>query len=63
MMRAVASFCTERHISLRASLEARMGCGYGACVGCSVDIKGADGIVRKKVCSDGPVFAADSISW
>ncbi len=39
------------------SLEERMGCGFGACVGCSVMT--ADG--AKKVCSDGPVFEAGKL--
>ena len=36
------------------SLEERMGCGFGACVGCSV----MTAVGAKKVCSDGPVFRA-----
>jgi len=39
------------------SLEERMGCGFGACVGCSVMTR--DG--AKKVCSDGPVFDSEQI--
>ncbi len=39
------------------SLEERMGCGFGACVGCSV--KTTKGF--KKVCADGPVFPADEV--
>nr|MCR5830296.1 dihydroorotate dehydrogenase electron transfer subunit [Lachnospiraceae bacterium] len=35
----------------------RMGCGFGACVGCSV--KTTKGF--KKVCADGPVFPADEV--
>ena len=41
-------------VSGELSLEERMGCGFGACVGCSVMT--AEG--PKKVCSDGPVFEA-----
>lgn len=39
------------------SLEERMGCGFGACVGCSV--KTTKGF--KKVCTDGPVFPAGEV--
>ncbi len=39
------------------SLEERMGCGFGACVGCSVMTAAG----AKKVCSDGPVFRAGII--
>jgi dihydroorotate dehydrogenase electron transfer subunit len=41
------------------SLETRMGCGFGACYGCS--IKTAAGM--KKVCHDGPVFDYYEIVW
>jgi dihydroorotate dehydrogenase electron transfer subunit len=39
------------------SLEARMGCGFGACMGCS--IKTTSGY--KRVCKEGPVFGAATI--
>lgn len=39
------------------SLEARMACGFGACVGCVVET--VNGL--KKVCNEGPVFKAEEI--
>lgn len=42
------------------SLEARMGCGFGACQGCAV--RAADGSYRR-VCDEGPVFALEDIQW
>ena len=36
------------------SLEARMGCGFGVCMGCSIQTK--EGF--KRVCKEGPVFSA-----
>jgi dihydroorotate dehydrogenase electron transfer subunit len=44
---------------VQVSLEARMGCGFGACFGCT--IKTADGL--KQVCRDGPVFELKEIVW
>lgn len=41
------------------SLEARMGCGFGACMGCSV--KTVDG--SRRVCKEGPVFRKDELLW
>ncbi len=41
------------------SLEARMACGFGACMGCS--IKTADGFSR--VCKEGPVFDKNAVDW
>lgn len=41
------------------SLEARMGCGFGACVGCTIETKKG----AKRVCKDGPVFPAEDLIW
>ena len=41
------------------SLEERMGCGFGACMGCSHKTK--DGY--KRVCVEGPVFTSEEIVW
>ncbi len=43
------------------SLEERMGCGIGACLVCSCEVKTEDGIERKTVCNDGPVFDGDIV--
>ncbi len=41
------------------SLEERMGCGFGACMGCSIQTR--DG--AKRVCKDGPVFPRETLIW
>jgi dihydroorotate dehydrogenase electron transfer subunit len=41
------------------SLEVRMGCGFGACYGCTINTKKG----LKQVCRDGPVFELDDIIW
>lgn len=41
------------------SMEERMGCGFGACMGCSIET--AQG--PKRVCKEGPVFPAGDIIW
>lgn len=41
------------------SFEERMGCGFGACMGCSVEMKSG----MKRVCKDGPVFKKGDIIW
>lgn len=38
------------------SLEERMGCGVGACLGCAVGIREGESVVNRRVCVDGPVF-------
>ena len=41
------------------SLEVRLGCGIGACYGCTINTKRG----LKRVCRDGPVFELDDILW
>lgn len=41
------------------SFEARMGCGFGACMGCSVETKSG----FKRICRDGPVLERGEILW
>lgn len=41
------------------SFEARMGCGFGACMGCTVPTVGG----YKRVCKDGPILFKEEIVW
>lgn len=41
------------------SLEERMGCGFGACMGCSLMTAAG----AKRVCKDGPVFKKGDLLW
>ena len=41
------------------SFEARMACGFGACVGCTIQTKKG----LRRVCKDGPVFRKEDILW
>ena len=46
-------------LDLQISLEARMGCGFGACMGCTIDtIQGP-----KRVCRVGPMFPGKAVIW
>lgn len=56
MLRSLQSFATSHDIKGEFSLEERMGCGFGGCVGCVVPIKKDDDFEYKKVCKDGPIF-------
>lgn len=67
MLKALAEHCIDMEKPLQVSLEERMGCGYGACVGCTCKTaERSDGIVKvkqKKVCKDGPVFFGNEVIW
>lgn len=55
MFKALSQF----NLNGQYSFEARMGCGYGACMGCSLKVK--DGY--KRICKEGPVFEKGEILW
>lgn len=64
MLRNIAKMAREYNKPCQVSLEQRMACGVGACLGCAVAIKNADGgIVYRHVCKDGPVFNAEEVDW
>lgn len=56
MLKAV---CSVSATDGQFSFERRMGCGFGACMGCSIETK----IGTKRVCKDGPVFEKGEIVW
>ncbi len=63
MLRFLSDYAIERGIPCQVSMEERMACGIGACVGCVVRIKDRDGWTHKKVCKDGPVFDSREVIW
>ena len=56
MLRAVYDRCAT---SGQFSFEERMGCGFGACMGCSCQTKYGS----KRICTDGPVLVKEEIIW
>ncbi len=52
MLRAAAGQAEAANARLYVSLEKRMACGVGACLGCTCQTAGGG----KRVCKDGPVF-------
>jgi dihydroorotate dehydrogenase electron transfer subunit len=57
MIRALGRLLKNNLIPCQVSLEERMACGLGACLGCSIAIGGPGGKKEyRKVCQDGPVF-------
>lgn len=59
MYRAMAAQTRSEHRPIQVSLEARMGCGFGICYGCTV--KTRHGL--KQACQDGPIFDLDDVLW
>lgn len=57
MMKAIAASCAEAGIPCHLSLEGRMACGVGACLGCTVRTVAGN----RRCCADGPIFAAEEL--
>lgn len=62
MLKALAKTVESTEVVCQVSLEARMGCGFGACWGCVVKTKGPERSYER-VCKEGPVFNLKEIDW
>ena len=57
MMNKIMNTCIANNIKCYLSLERRMACGIGACLGCTVETKNGN----KRACKDGPVFDSEDL--
>ncbi|HAQ41466.1 MAG TPA: dihydroorotate dehydrogenase electron transfer subunit [Clostridiales bacterium] len=57
MMKKIVQSCRENNVKCYVSLERRMACGMGVCLGCTVVTR--DG--NKRACKDGPVFSGEEL--
>jgi dihydroorotate dehydrogenase electron transfer subunit len=63
-LRAISRFAAEKGIPAFLSLEERMACGVGVCLGCVTKTKKIDShskVNNARVCVEGPVFSADEV--
>ena len=66
MLRAIRAYSEENNIKAYFSLEERMACGVGACLGCVCKTRGVDEhsqVKNARVCLDGPVFEVDLLEY
>ncbi len=64
MLRAIKAYAVEHNIACWISMEERMACGVGACLGCvcqSTEVDGHSHVHNKRVCKDGPVFLCTEV--
>lgn len=64
MLKGIKAYAEEKNIAAYISMEERMACGIGACLGCvcqSTDIDDHSKVNNKRVCVDGPVFLASEV--
>jgi len=64
MLRGIKAYAEEHGIKAQLSLEERMACGIGACLGCvckSKEIDHHSNVNNKRICKDGPVFYSEEV--
>lgn len=64
MLRAIKAYAEEKNITAYISLEERMACGVGACLGCVCKTVKKDEhshVNNARVCTEGPVFDAREV--
>jgi len=61
MLVRVAEMARRRALPHQVSLERRMGCGMGCCLGCVVYLRSTGEYVR--CCTEGPVYDAGDVDW
>ena len=64
MLRAIKKYAREQGIPAYISLEERMACGVGACLGCVCKTAGVDShshVHNARICTEGPVFEAGEV--
>ena len=63
MLRATVELAKRFRHPCLVSMENRMGCGVGVCLGCSIRVQGTGHDAYQRVCTEGPVFWAEKIVW
>lgn len=65
MLKGLAQYAEKNNLKCQVSLEERMACGFGACMGCAVKIKddNPEGFKYKRVCHEGPIFDSTELIW
>lgn len=64
MLKAVKRYAQEKGIPAYISLEERMACGVGACLGCvcrTTKVDSHSHVHNARICTDGPVFLAEEV--
>jgi dihydroorotate dehydrogenase electron transfer subunit len=63
MLEATGGIVQAAGTPAQLSLESYMGCGIGACLGCVVRARTAEGWAYRRICVEGPTFSAAEILW
>ncbi len=58
-LQMMRELCRREQVPGQVAFDVRMGCGFGACMGCALRTAGG----MKRVCKDGPVFRKEELLW
>ncbi len=61
MLRAVIPMIRKANLKGEVSVEEKMGCGYGVCLSCVVNVMKNGEIEKQRVCTEGPVFDIEDL--
>lgn len=64
MLKGLAALASEMGILCYISMEEKMACGIGACLGCvcqSTEVDDHSKVTNKRICKDGPVFLSTEV--
>ena len=63
MLEATVAICNRYHRRCLVSMENRMGCALGVCLGCSIRVQDEGHAAYERVCTEGPVFWSEHVVW
>jgi dihydroorotate dehydrogenase electron transfer subunit len=63
MLQASVELARKYGHACLVSMENRMGCGLGVCLGCCIRVDGTGHGAYERVCTEGPVFWAEKVVW
>ncbi len=63
MLHASAELAKKYDHRCLVSMENRMGCALGVCLGCCIRVDGEGHGAYQRVCTEGPVFWAEKVVW
>ncbi|MGH9403547.1 MAG: dihydroorotate dehydrogenase electron transfer subunit [Terriglobia bacterium] len=63
MLQASVDLAAQYGRRCLVSMENRMGCGLGVCLGCCIRVVGEGHAAYQRVCTEGPVFWSERVIW
>jgi NAD(P)H-flavin reductase len=60
MLKVVVALCKATTVPCFVSMEQRMACGVGVCLGCTIKVHG-NGLQNRRCCTEGPIFNAEEL--